>query len=273
MARTKKPVEVEVINLRQDEVTFCLLGTTPFYCNAFSEKAKNELLLPRGRMTAAQKAHNLKHNPEAEFRASIYRDRSANGPTRIVMKSTALKGGMATAALDMPTNVAKTQINRLVTVLGETIPIWGIPQLAIDPVIQAGISRAPDMRTRAKLREWATLVHVRFTLPMVTQQTVATLVGAAGMIIGMGDFRQEKGKGSNGLFEVVPEDDQRWQRLVKTAGREAQDEALANPNCFDEEAEELLQWFREELARRGTELPEEAENDDDDPDPEAEAAQ
>lgn len=268
MARTQKPVEVEVITLRQEEVTFCLLGTTPFYCNAFGEKAKNELLLPRGRMTTAQKAHNLKHNPEAEFRASIYRDRTPDGPTRIVMKATALKGGMATAALDMPTAVAKTQINRLVTVMGEAIPIWGIPRLAIDPVINAGISRTPDMRTRAKLSEWATMVHVRFTLPMVTQQTVATLVGAAGMIIGMGDFRQEKGKGSNGLFEVVPEDNPRFQRIIATQGRKAQDEALTNPVCYDEESEELLAWFHEELARRGTELPEEADNDDD----EAEAA-
>jgi hypothetical protein len=263
MARTQKPVEVEVITLRQEEVTFCLLGTTPFYCNAFSEKAKNELLLPRGRLTTAQKLHNLKHNPEAEFRASVYRDRTPNGPTRVVMKATALKGAMATAALDMPTAVAKTQINRLVTVMGETIPIWGIPRLAIDPVIQAGISHAPDMRTRAKLLEWATMVHVRFTLPMVTQQAVATLVGAAGMIIGMGDFRQEKGKGSHGLFEVVPEDDPRFQRIVQTQGRAPQDEALANPICANEESEELLLWFHDELARRGTELPEEADNDDD----------
>jgi hypothetical protein len=271
MARTQKPVELEVVTLRQEEATFCLLGTTPFYFNAFSEKAKNELLLPRGRMTAAQKAHNLKHNPEAEFRASVYRDRTADGPTRLVMKATALKGGMATAALDMPTSVAKSQINRLVTVMGEWIPIWGTPLLAIDPVIQAGISRAPDMRTRAKLRTWAGIARVRYTLPMVTQQAVATLVGAAGMIVGMGDFRQEKGKGSNGLYEIVPEDDPRWQHLVKTAGRDAQDAALESPVCFDAEAAELLEWFHSEIARRGTELP--PDNDDDDPDDEVEAAQ
>lgn len=265
MARTQKPVEVEVITLKQETVTFYLVGSTPFYCNAFSEKAKNELLLPRGRLTAAQKLHNLKHNPEAEFRASAYRDRSENGPTRIVMKATALKGAMATAALDMPTSVAKTQINRLVTVMGETIPIWGIPRLAIDPVIQAGMSRTPDMRTRAKLMEWATMVHVRYTLPMVTQQVVATLVGAAGMIIGMGDFRQEKGKGSHGLFEVVPENDPTFTRIAKMGGRAAQDEAFANPICADEESEELLAWFHSELARRGTELPEDPDDDDDDP--------
>src|SRR5215469_8361388 len=119
MARTtttrKESSDIEVTKLEQGEVTFWLLGTTPFYCNRVAEKAKRELLLPRtGRLTAAQKEQNLKHDPDAEFRDSPYLRRPDDaGPTRVMMKATAIKGAIGQAAIDMPTAVARAQIDRL----------------------------------------------------------------------------------------------------------------------------------------------------------------
>lgn len=244
-----KDNEIQIVELKQEDVTFCILGVTPFYCNRVAEKAKRELLFPRGRLTTAQKSENLKHDPVTEFRDSPYVSRG-EGPTRIMMKATAFKGAIAQAAIDMPTAVAKTQINRLTYVLDEFVPIWGVPLLDMDVVRSADMNRTPDIRTRAKLMEWASIVRVRYTKPMLTAQKVATLLAASGMIVGIGDFRQEKGKGNNGLFQIVDQNDPKFLRITQSGGTLVQDEALANPVCSNAESEDLLDWYLEEVVNR-----------------------
>lgn len=269
-AKVEKISEIEVATLRQEEVTFCILGSTPFYCNRVAEKARRELLMPRGRLTTAQKSQNLKHDPVAEYRNSPYlRLDNTPGPTRIQMLATAFKGAMASAAIDMPTAVAKSQINRLAYVVNERVAIWGIPRLNMDIVRSADMARTPDVRTRAKIDRWASRVVIRYTTPMLTDQTVGTLLAAAGMIIGVGDFRQEKGKGSNGLFEIVSNDDPRYLKVIAEGGTEVQDEALANPVCSDEQTENLLIWYQTEVTSRSNKR---SANDDDIADEDSEAA-
>jgi hypothetical protein len=250
MAKTQtKTSEIEVTTLQQGEVTFYVLGMSPFYCNRVAEKAKRELLMPRGRMTAGQKANNLKHDPPTEFRNSPYL-RKDDGPTRIMMKATAFKGAIAQAAIDMPTAVSRAQINRLAYVVDEFVPIWGIPRLDMDIVRSADIARTPDIRTRARIDHWASRVRIRYVMPMLNENSVATLLAASGIICGVGDFRQEKGKGSNGLYEIVAENDPRLLKIIKDGGMEAQDAALADPECSNAETEDLLEWFNNELAHR-----------------------
>lgn len=244
--------EIEVVTLKQEEVVFYILGTTPFYCNKVAEKARRELLMPRGRMTTAQKSQNLKHDPITEYRNSPYlRKDDVVGPTRIMMKATAIKGAIAQAAIDMPTAVAKSQINRLTYVVGDYIPMFGLPRLNMDITRSADMAKTPDIRTRARIDRWASMVTMRYTLPMLNGQSVGTLLAAAGMIIGIGDFRQEKGKGNFGLFEIVSKTDKRWLDIVAEGSTKQQDEALADPICSDAESEDLLAWFHEERLRRG----------------------
>ena len=71
------------------------------------------------------------------------------------------------------------------------------------------------------------------------------------MVSGVGDFRQEKGKGNFGLFDLVGADDPTWRRIAKAGVRDAQDAALNDPEFFDEESQELFTWFEEEINRRG----------------------
>lgn len=243
-------LEIDVINLRRGEMVAWLLGETPFYCNRMAEKAKRELLMPHGRMTTAQRATRLKHAPLAEYRASPYL-RRGHGETRIMMVASAPKKAIAQAALDMPTGVAKAQINRLVYTPEEYIPIWGVPRLAMDVVRLAGMSKTPDIRTRVRIDRWATRVRVMFAEPMLNESKVSVLLAASGMICGIGDWRQEKGGGSNGLYRLVNEDDPELQEVIRNGGIEAQDEALRNPVCANAESEELLAWYLAELERRG----------------------
>lgn len=258
MARSTKSAEIDVLELKRGQMTAWLVGETPFYCNRVAEKAKRELLLPRGRLTTAQRATHLKHDPIAEFRSSPYL-RQGDGETRIMMVASAPKKAMSVAALDMPTGVARTQINRLVLVPEAYIPIWGVPRLAMDIVRQADIGRTPDVRSRAKIERWASRVTLAWAEPLLNEKKVATLLAAAGMLCGIGDWRQEKGGGSNGLFHLASEDDPELLEIIGAGGAEVQDEALRNPVCADSESEDLLAWFHAELQRRGKGSPAEEE--------------
>lgn len=89
---TKSEAEINVIQITQGRIEFCVLGKTPLILNRMSEKAGRELLLPR-KKTAADKAANLKHNPPEEYRASAYKSVGNDSPTRLLILSTAFKGG------------------------------------------------------------------------------------------------------------------------------------------------------------------------------------
>lgn len=248
--KKEKPIEIETIELKDASMTAWLLGETPFFCNRMAAKAKRELLMPRGTLSKSQRATRLKHAPFAEFRDSPY-IRRGEGETKIMMVGSSVKKAIATAALDMPTSVAKAQINRLVSTPEEYIPIWGIPRLDMSIVRQAGMSRTPDVRTRAKIARWATRVRIRWAEPMLNRTAIGQLLFASGMICGIGDWRQEKGGGSNGLYRVVEPDDPELREVLETGGYLAQEEAMRDPVCANSETEELLQWYLEELARRG----------------------
>jgi len=242
--------DLEIPVLKHGAFEAWILGMTPFYCNRMAEKAKRELLLPRGSLTRAQKATRLKHAPLAEYRSSPYLRRGP-GPTRIMMVASAPKKAMAQAAIDMPVGIAKTQINRMVFVPEEYIPIFGVPRLAMDVVRQAGIAKTPDIRTRARIDKWCAKLDIRYAEPMINLPAISALLQASGMLCGIGDWRQEKGGGSNGLYEVVDADDPRIKAIIEEGSMEAQDAALKDPDCANAESEELLQWYLAELERRG----------------------
>jgi hypothetical protein len=243
---------IEIKPVESGGVTLNILGTTPLIMNRQSEKAKRQLLLPAFK-NRGERATTLKHDPMAEFVDSAYRYRVDTKPTRCYMPSTSFKRAMMTAALDMPGGATKAGVGRHVSVLGETIPIFGIPRLRADMVRQAGMTKTPDTRFRCEFVEWACRVDIRFALLGLTETSVANLVLAAGFICGVGDFRQEKGAGTYGQFVITSEGlsgwDE-WQRIVATGGREAQDAAFADPDMNDE-GMELVEWFNTEIQKRG----------------------
>lgn len=244
-----KSEEISVLEIQQGEVSFCILGTAPLLFNRMSEKAKRELLMPKGRKTAADRATSLKHVPMEEYRNSVYRRADGRpGATRLLFPTPAFKGAMATAALDLP-GTKKTEIGRLVYVPGEKVEVFGVPKLRMDVVRSADMNRTPDVRTRACLAEWACRVTVRFMMPKLRDQAVANLLAAAGVTCGIGDFRQEKGKGDNGRFELVNPDHPAFVRLVETGGTDAQDAALEDPEMWDDETAEMMEWFSGEVVK------------------------
>lgn len=239
---------IAVIEVSQGEATFRLIGNTPMIQEAVGEKARRELLLPSGRKNATEKATSRKHEPREEFLASTYR--VADGPTRLAMPATAFKDALRTAALDL-TGVSKAEIGRLTYVMGDMVPIYGVPELLMSIVRSADMNRTPDVRTRPILPRWAAEITVRYVRPKMTEAAIARLLVAAGMTVGIGGWRQEKGSGNFGLFRIATSADaEEFEDIVRTGGREAQEEALLAPACYDEQTADLLAWYEEEIGIR-----------------------
>ena len=251
---TKKSTDatLDIMSLDVGTVDFCILGRTPLIHNRLAEKARQELLLPRGRKTAAQKAASMKHNPYEEFRSAPYVDREG-GPTYITFLATCFKAAIRGAGTDIP-GATKAQLGRLMWVNGERVPLYGDPRLFMTITRSADMNRTPDVRTRAIMSEWACRVTISFVRPMLNVKTVGNLLAAAGLIRGVGDWRTEKGSGNYGQFELVDENNPDFIRICENYGREQQLSAMENPVGYDHETEELLSWFDDEVDDRGLTL-------------------
>lgn len=251
----EKDETIVVAEVQQGRVNAVLVGRTPLLLHRMAQKAWRELLLPSGRKTSADKAANMKHNPLEEFRGSAHQ--LADGPTLLGFPAAGVKRAIASAALDMPGSVSKAKIGRLVWVAGEHLAVYGRPQVFMTVVRMADINRTPDVRTLAIVPRWAIPVSVEFVEPLLNPTTILNLLIAAGMYIGIGDGRNEKGKLSYGQFRVIStaeaQGDEEVQQIFSEA-REAQTVAMETPEPYNEETSELLSWFDAEVKTRGKKL-------------------
>jgi hypothetical protein len=251
MAIAGKPKETTVIEVSPPEVgevEVGVLGLTPYIANRLSEKAKHELLVPRGPRNNAERKATLKHEPLVEFNSAPYV--LEEGPTRLAVPAAAFKKAMMSAAVDLP-DASKAQIGRLVWVQGYRLPMFGIPKLFMAIVRQAGIQGAPDVRTRALLPAWGCRLSIRFLMPNLTEKAIVNLLSTAGFTIGVGDWRPEKGSGTFGQFRLCELDDPDFLKVTKDGARKAQVKAMEVAEPYDTETAELLEWAGEEIKRRG----------------------
>ncbi len=249
MALKKAEAEVVIPALKMARTRFRIVGTMPLFQNRMAEKAKQQLLIGGKRKNAAEKAASIKHNPPEEFRNSV--EMMPDGPTAIGIRSVAFKKAMATAALETP-GITKTSASRLLFIPGEFVPLYGTPLLRMDVVRSADVGRTPDIRTRAFFQQWGCELEVHHIVPQVPVASIAALMFNAGIVVGVGDFRQEKGAGAFGVFRVIEdgEEDSEWDDLVENHGRAVQEDALANPVLCGPETTNLMRLFEQEMKLR-----------------------
>ena len=233
MAKQQDAIVIQTVE--REKVTIQLIGTSGLYCHRMSAKAKNQLMLGGRKKSAAERVE-LKHDPLAEFIDSMHVRPGMFEGTDIVFPAMALKSAMATAAL-VVAGIRKTDVQRLVYIRDEFVPVYGVPRVRMDITRSADINKTPDVRTRAYFREWATQITVEFVRPVLSNTAIMALLYNAGVVCGIGDFRQEKGKGSYGTFEPtssIP---------VALMDHAAQRVALDNPEHDNEETKELLEVY------------------------------
>ena len=243
MAKTKEAGPLLIERLSMEEGTFTLVGTTGLYCHRMAAKAKRQLMLGGRKKTAAERLH-IKHDPRGEFLDSMHVLEGFHEHSNVMFPAMAIKSAMATAALVVE-GVRKTDVQRLVFFPHEFVPIFGIPRIRMDITRSADINKTPDVRTRAYFREWATVVTLRYAKPQLSAKAVSALLFNAGMMCGIGDFRQEKGKGSYGTFEPTNS------ALPETMlDHDAQWAAIQNPDPDNPDTVDLLLEFDDEVRNR-----------------------
>lgn len=247
-AKKKEVTIVEVKALRRGSLKLRIIGVTPLFQNRMANKVLTGLLLGSQKKTASERKE-IKHHPFEEFRSSA--EIVPSGATALGIRTIAIKSAMSTAAIETD-GLTKAGVQRLLYLPGEHFALYGTPQLRIDVVRCADIARTPDMRSRAFLPIWGAEVVIQYITPQLNPNSVASLLCNAGALIGIGDYRQEKGKGNFGLFRVLGENEQddEWDLLVKHHGRKAQLAALANPEFANTETAELCALYASEVNRR-----------------------
>lgn len=244
----QKTVELSVARMQLGTARMRLIGTTPMFQNRMANKAMQTLLVG-GRKKSTAERLTIKHDPLSEFRnsAEILND----GPTALGLRVTAVKAAMCTAAIETE-GVNRSSTQRLLFMPGDHCALYGVPQLRMDIVRSADPKHTPDVRTRAFIPHWCAEVEINFVLPQMSGMTVANLLWNAGILVGVGDFRQEKGKGAFGSFRVISDDvqDDEWDELVETQGRRAQMEALASPDYANQETADLMAFYDQEVLNR-----------------------
>ena len=250
MVAKKTDATIEIHSVKRGNITLRMIGQTPLYFNSMSAKAMRDLLIGGGKKTAAEKKE-IKHNPEQEFRESVYT--KEDGDTYLCFPAPGVKGAMATAALETA-GINKTNVNRGIFVPGENIQVWGKPYLKMDIVRSADMNKTPDVRTRAFLPNWVAEINIKYVVPTFSAYSISSLLANAGQMVGIGDFRQEKGRGSYGTFAVASDEDMgEYQELwdsITQEGRDIQKLAMEQPECADTQTAELMQFLQEERLRR-----------------------
>jgi hypothetical protein len=240
--------EITVQPLKRATVKLRIIGTTPLFQNRMSEKARQYFLAGGAKKTKAEKAE-IKHNPIEEYRSSA--EIVLSGPTALGLRVVAVKAAMATAALETP-GLTKASVQRLLFMPGDHVALYGTPQLRMDIVRSADAAKTPDLRTRCYLPHWGSEVTVQFIVPQLSASSVVAMLCNAGVLVGVGDFRQEKGKGAFGSFRVIGEGekDEEWNELVANHGRDAQLAALETPEYADLDTADLMAFLLGEQKRR-----------------------
>ena len=251
--------ELQISQFKKNRVRLRMVGTTPLYFNSMSVKTMRDLAAPKEK--TKKKNTGMKHDPIKEFYDSAYKKEF--GETLLCFPSPGVKAAMATAALETE-NVSKASVQRLIFMPQTHIQVWGKPQLKTDVVRTADIKRTPDIRTRCYLPRWCAEVDIAYVQPTLSAYGIISLLSNAGSIIGIGDFRQEKGRGSYGTFvvgtdeahdswtDVMPDGtspQQVWDELM-SEGRDVQQAAMTNPEYADETTEDLVEYMKSEMARR-----------------------
>ncbi len=245
--------QIQISPLQTESLELFLVGDSSLILNCMAEKARRDLLAPH-KKTAADKATNIKHDPMAEFLSSPHTLKDPKSPTLLALPAAAPKKAMMTAALET-SGTNKTQIGRLAWVTGEYLGVYGVPTLIMSVVKSADMNRTPDIRTRCAIREWAIRIRINYVTPTLNPTSIWTLLTNAGLIVGVGDWRQEKGSGSHGQFRLLPLAKASEIDHILSAGRDVQVSAMENPEFYDDESAQLFDWFQSEMKVRGKAVP------------------
>jgi hypothetical protein len=198
-----------------------IVGTSPLIVHRWSEKAKLELLESQ----QGKKKAKEPRDPQAEYEASLYRMALEKGGEGFGFPSLAFKSAVVETFRFFDKSVTKVLLMQSVFVHGiltkadpaPLIPLTGEPVLRED-VVRIGMN-GTQTRYRGEFTEWSAVLDLTYVTATLDRDSLLSLVDAAGMFVGVGEWRPEKA-GESGTFALQEADIEivktPWQRGAVT---------------------------------------------------------
>jgi hypothetical protein len=196
---------VAIKRIASETIYVPLIGTSPLIVSKFSQKAKRQMLdAQQGR-----KSPREARNPQAEYEASKYEGKDDGGNTIYGFPASGFKNATVSAARFYGRDVKMTELRQFIFVRGRYFPeekqqfavIEGTPNMREDCVRLAGAGRPADLRYRAEFTPWRAILVVTYVASLLSKDSVLSLIDAAGMGVGIGEWRPEH-KGEFGTFQI-----------------------------------------------------------------------
>jgi hypothetical protein len=210
------------------EFHFWIVGDSPLICHSWSEKAKLEMLR---KQTGATRAAKEKRDPETDFVNSLY-DMGNNtygfpitGIKKAVWSCAHKDRGIARtdvqAALWLDAEIIRVQTAHpgarcdlpLVRIFGDK------PEMREDMVrLGSGVTKKASLAYRAQFSTWAVRVTGTVNPQQVAPHQLAFLVRQAGLSIGLGDWRNERGGWFGSFHIATPAEQKEWEAFAAGKG-------------------------------------------------------
>lgn len=194
---------VEIARIGAEKIEVPILGTSPLVVHRFSEKAKKQMLdAMQGRRTP-----KTAKDPEAEYEAAFYKFADGGSGFPVI----GFKAATVSAARFYGKSVTMVGLRQTLFFSGERgvdgqmlARIEGEPKMRED-VVRVGNGGA-DLRYRPEYQDWKTTLTVTYVTSLLTRDSVLSLIDAAGMGVGVGEWRPET-RGEFGTYRVDPDRD------------------------------------------------------------------
>ena len=190
---------VQIDRIDSETIQVPIIGTTPLIVHRFSEKAKKQML---DNMQGKRTPKTVK-DPEAEYEGAFYR---LKGDAGYGVPAVAFKQSMVGATRLFPKDVSMVLVRQTIFVHGEVgqdgqplVPIEGEPHMRED-VVTVGRG-GHDLRYRPEFTDWRADVLITYVKASFTRGSVLTLLDAAGLGVGVGEWRPER-NGDFGQFKI-----------------------------------------------------------------------
>lgn len=219
------PLTIDIPQLELKSFALKIVGDTPLITNAWSQKAKNEMLQKH---LKKPKTGAPPRRPWVEFADSLYwltakpnldglteeqvRDvlqevipQSKFGFPVIAFKAAALNAGFQQGALVRNAggaDLAKTTARGAFHIIGDEFAvIEGTPTIREDNVRIGSQSKIASLAYRAEFKTWRTEFLIRYNTRTITAEQIVNLFRLGGFANGVGEWRPER-NGNFGTFHL-----------------------------------------------------------------------
>lgn len=192
--------KIDIPKVEREILELYLVGDSDLIVHRFAEKQKKQIA---DKQQKGVKGRKEDRDPEAEFQAARHlRPDGTDG-----FPASGLRLG-AVEAVTWCSGITKKLVNGSLFVTdadgGNLMRIYSEEPVCVTDTVRIGSfsNKVADLRYRPYYKDWFMKVRVMFDPSALSKEQVVNLINRAGMSIGLGDWRPQKG-GVNGMFHVA----------------------------------------------------------------------